>query len=73
MKFKRMCGGQRWENPAPLFSLTDLSLRALLGNDAGNVRCACRGWGAPGGRDGFVGFRCCFSPFFVNDKRKVRK
>ena len=37
------------------------------------ARCAYRYRHAPGGRDDDVGFRCCFSPFFVNDKRKDRK
>jgi len=43
-------------------------------NDDRLARCACRGWGAPGGRDGFVGFRCCFSPFFVKiNKERLEK
>ena len=40
--------------------------------DDGYDRCAYRYRYTPGGRYNYVGFRCCFSPFFVI-KRKVRK
>jgi len=39
-----------------------------VGRDA---RCACRYRFNPGYRGSLLGFRCCFSPFFVI-KRKVR-
>jgi len=41
-------------------------------DDAGDAHCAFRNKGMPEGRYYGVGFRCCFSPLFINDKRKVR-
>ena len=38
---------------------------------ARHARCAVRFRLAPGGRDGFLGFRCCF-PNLRDDKGKVR-
>jgi len=35
------------------------------------ARCTVRSRYTPGLRDDFLGFRCCFSPFFVI-KRKVK-
>ena len=37
------------------------------------ARCAFRDRNNPGYRYYNLGFRCCFSPLFVNDKRKDRK
>jgi len=42
-------------------------------NNARYARCAYRDWGIPGFRYNYLGFRCCFFPFFVNEKRKVKQ
>ena len=41
--------------------------------DSGFRRCAWRDWGDSGNRLDLNGFRIVFPPFFVKDKRKVRK
>ena len=41
--------------------------------DDRHTRCTGRYWLNPGFRYDDLVFLCCFSPFFVNDKRKVKQ